>query len=278
MAVHPLRTWAVGAALALGACSGPPAPPAPAAPTFDRPTLPPLEAAVERVQARALPVVLHAVETVSSALPAPPPAVPETAPWVAEATECLVRWEVGSPARYEARYRGVIWPGGASGPTIGIGSDLGFHTRPEINRVWSIHPQVSRLETAAGVTGQEAKVRVRAGEWHGVLTPFPMAESVFKVWSLPEYGQRARRAMGGEVFDRLKPSAQAAWVCTVYNRGAGLAGDSRREMQAIAKSCAPARDYACMAAEYRSMCRLWRGRDVGAGLCARYENMALLVE
>lgn len=281
MALHPLKTWAAGAALALGACSGPAAPPAPAAPTIGRlppPDVPPLEAAVERVQARALPLVLSAVDMAASALPEPPEAVGGPAPWVAEATDCLLRWEVGGRGRYERLYQGVIWPGGASGPTWGLGYDGGHNTRAEINRAWSIHPQVDRLEDTSGVTGPSARQRVRAGEWAGVLTPFPMAETVFQTHSLPEYGARARRVMGAEVFDRLKPEAQGVWVCTVYNRGGSLVGDARREMRTIAQTCAPAADYACMAAEYRSMCRLWRGRDVGPGLCARYEDMARRVE
>jgi len=240
---------------------------------------PPLPVLTADAAQSVTPVVLEAVDAVSEFLPPPPP--PEAAPepaWVGVAVPYIIRWEVTSPAVYSRRYAGVVWPGGASGPTWGVGWDGGMATRAEIKLAWSIHPQVDRLESAAGVTGKAARDRVRAGEWRGVLTPYPMAEDVFRLSSLPTYGNAARRVMGPAVFDALAPVAQATWVGTVYNRGGSLTGDSRREMQVIVRQCAPQRDYRCMADQYRAMCRVWRGRDVEAGLCARYAEAARMVE
>lgn len=57
-----------------------------------------------------------------------------------------------------------------------------------------------------------------------------------------------------------------------------MAGDSRREMKTIRDVCLPASDSACVARELRSMCRLWRGTSIEAGLCARREAEAKLSE
>ena len=266
------------ALLTLTACKPPARPQAPVAPAA-----PPLPVLTADVAQTAAPLVLEAIEAVAEVLPPAPPVVapaePLVDPWEEVATPFIVRWEVTSPATYDRRYRGVLWPGGASGPTIGIGFDLGYYTRTEINRAWAAHPQVARLESAAGVVGNAARDRVRAGEWRGVQTPFNLAENVFGASTLPSYGNTARRVMRPEVFDDLAPRAQAAWVSTVYNRGGGLTGDSRREMRTIAKECAPKRDYSCMAAQYRAMCRVWQNKPaIRAGLCRRYEATASLVE
>jgi hypothetical protein len=167
----------------------------------------------------------------------------------------------------------VIWPGGRSGPTWAIGYDGGHNTRNDIARAWAPHPELARLLTTSGLTGDTARARVRAGEWRGVLTPWAMAVRAFERDSLPRYRALAQRAM--PVLDQLDCPAQIAWVATVYNRGAGLTGDRRREMRVIAQECGT--DTGCMAVQYRSMCRLWRGTAVEAGLCARYDATAGLL-
>src|SRR3546814_7877606 len=58
--------------------------------------------------------------------------------------DLIVRYEVGSRARYEARYQRPIWPGLHSGPTIGIGSDLGMQSVGVIRQIWAAHPQLER--------------------------------------------------------------------------------------------------------------------------------------
>lgn len=207
--------------------------------------------------------------------PARPPSVD---PALAEcATKLIVRWEVTSEAAYTRRYQGVICPGGASGPTRGLGWDDGHQTRAVIAQAWAMHPQLQRILPASGQVG-EAKCAAYRATARDIITPYAMAARVFSESSLPTYAASARRALGAAAFDALSPSAQAAWVSTVYNRGAQMTGSRRSEMRAIRDRCAPTQDYACMAQQYRSMCRLWQGQSIGAGLCARYQDTARYTE
>ncbi len=75
---------------------------------------------------------------------------------------------------------------------------------------------------------------------------------------------------------RCRRPAQGALTATVYNRGAGMAGDRRREMRELRDTCVPAHDLVCMAAQFRSMVRLWHGTAIEAGMRARYEATAQL--
>lgn len=81
---------------------------------------------------------------------------------------------------------------------------------------------------------------------------------------------------------RLHPKAQAALISLAYNRGtsltrkAGDALDRRREMREL-QPAVVTRDYAQMAALFRSMKRLWEGKGL-AGLIRRREAEAALCE
>lgn len=186
----------------------------------------------------------------------------------------IIRWEVSSQARYERFLTGVICPGGASGPTWGIGYDGGHQTRGVIARDWQGHPDLERLVGSAGVTG-EARCRSFLANVVGVRTPYEAALHVFRNTSIPAYIRLARRAVGAAVFDALPRNAQAVLVSLGYNRGWSLAKvDSRREMVVIATDCAPRGDLQCIAAQLRSMCRIWKGTPNGKGLCARRHDEA----
>jgi hypothetical protein len=215
---------------------------------------------------------------VAEMMPAQPAAPAERLTPAAEAL--IIRWEVSSRARYERLLAGVICPGAASGPTWGIGYDGGHQTRSVIARDWAGHPDLDRLTPAAGVTG-EARCRGFLPTVVGVRTQYDAALHVFRQTSIPAYTRLARRTFdAGQpgAFDRLPGNAKGALVSLVYNRGGSLAKtDSRREMRTIAYTCVPAGDLHCIARELRSMCRLWAGQSVGAGLCNRRHAEAALV-
>jgi len=83
----------------------------------------------------------------------------------------------------------------------------------------------------------------------------------------------------------LHPGAAGAIVDLVYNRGTSLVGDRRREMKALVPLIAAA-DYKGIAAELRSMRRLWDGipeegkqyEERYSGLVFRCEKRADLVD
>jgi len=191
-----------------------------------------------------------------------------------DAVDLIVRYEVGSEARYTARYQRPICPGLHSGPTIGIGSDLGTQAERTIRLTWADHPQVDRLTTASGATGSDcAAARDAISD---VVTCWPLALDVFERIDLVRYWRIARRSFG-DGLDGLSAGAQGALVSVVYNRGGSTVGSARREYREIRDVCIPERDEACIASQIESMCRLWRGGSFERGLCGRRSAEARLI-
>ena len=284
------RLYALLAALLLAGCSGPVSVPAVDQTAASAPdALPaaapipveeaavaaqPLPQAVEAVADAVSTPLLAAQEAVETLTPTLPPPEAANAACRRVAAALIIRWEVSSPAFYRKKLEKPIWPGGASGVTWGIGYDGGHQTRATIVDDWQEHEAVERLGTTAGITGQQA--RAILSQYRDIPTAFEYASRVFEERSLIEYERRTERAFDTDLA-AMKPGACAALVSLVYNRGASMTGDSRREMRNIRDQCLP-NDHACTAAELRSMKRLWRGTVNENGLSARREAEAQLAE
>ncbi len=187
----------------------------------------------------------------------------------------LVVLETGGPSRYQRLYQRPVWPGGSSGATIGVGYDLGHALKSTIAVDWAAHPQVALLDRGAGVTGTPAKALTRS--MREIVTPYPLAEDVFRDASLIVYWRIAHRAFG-DGFLTLRPHAKDALVSLVYNRGGSMTGGKRLEMRVMRDQCIPKADYACLATQMRAMKRLWRGTDIEQGMNMRREAEAVLIE
>ena len=218
-----------------------------------------------------LDAVRSAAQSVSEVFPVVPARAGLSPRLAALSSVLIVRWEVGSPSRYTQRYAGVYWPGGASGPTWGIGYDGGHQTASAILRDWSEHPLSNRLAQTSGLTGQAAKLAV--GRWRGITTPFILANSVFQNRTLPAYALQTERTLGTH-YTTLPEPTQAALISLGYNRGWSMLGQRNVEKRAIKNDCLPRQDTACIAIQLRSMCRLWAGTPNGAGLCSRRNDEA----
>jgi hypothetical protein len=175
--------------------------------------------------------------------------------------ELIIAFEVGSPKLYEQRYRRPIWPGGASGVTIGIGYDLGHVSLEELEADWGPHleePARAALRSALGVRGQPAE-QLAKNLRSLVDIPYGAAEQVFHVRTLPRYAARTLKAFSG--VEKLPADAQGAMLSLVYNRGPALKAKdgSRAEMAEIGKILADdAGDkLERIAAQFESMTRLW---------------------
>lgn len=216
----------------------------------------------------------EAVEVITEPLP---PAVPagrrELDPL---ATALITRWEVTSEAVYVRKYQGVICPGGASGPTIGIGYDLGHQTASTIRADWRAHADVARLATGSGQVGP-AKCAAWRAQHRDVRVPLAMAQAVFEESTLPAYTRAAERALGKQAWAGLPIPYRAGMKSLGYNRGWSMVGERRREMRAIRDDCVPPADAACGARELLSMCRLWAGTPNDAGLCGRRKDEARVI-
>lgn len=187
----------------------------------------------------------------------------------------IIRWEVGSEAQYTRRYQRPVCPAcntTASGPTIGVGYDLGHTYAAVIRNDWRAHPQVDRLPAGAGITGKDA-IPVTAS-MQDVITPWSLALPVFQQTSVLNYCRMTIRAYPGSV--DLPPDAFGILVATSMNRGTGMAGDRRRELREI-RSCTSAKDLQCIADQLVASTRLWANTEAGNGLRNRYLDAARIV-
>ncbi len=191
-----------------------------------------------------------------------------------KAIDFIIGEEVSSATVYNKKYTGLVWPGGDSGATIGIGYDLGYQSRQSIEQDWIKEVgafQVSILQMFAGVRGEKARVAMFGNKMAAKIDiPFQAAYNVFVKRSLPAYARRAQQVYPG--LNELTPDAAGAIVSLVYNRGTSLEGSRRVEMKAMVPLVVD-KDYAGIAEQLDSMKRLWNN-----GLVQRREKEAAMVK
>ena len=161
--------------------------------------------------------------------------------------------EIGSQRDYTP---GPKWPGGASGVTIGIGYDLGYHTAAEISVDWQPYldnGSLKKLVSCSRVTGTSARVMAQLAG--AVLVPFDAAVNVFRGTSVARAEAQTIAAFAN--CDLLPDQSFGALVSLVYNRGADTSNTPNRlEMHEIADSMALCR-FADVPDLIRKMKRLW---------------------
>lgn len=241
----------------------------------------PVDDAQRGVALTIAPAIVAVQEVIQEALP-PPVArgavEPVSSPVSPAAVALIVRHEIISESYYAKALQGFACPGDRSGPTAGIGSDLGVQTRGTIRDVWSIHPGVERMTSASGKVGFGPCRNWRTAH-KDIRTPLPLAQEVFATKLLPRYYRMAAKAFR-KTWDRLPPDAQGGLTATVYVRGASLedvpGSHMREEMRVIAYECDA--DVRCIATQHRRMCPRFAGRKDQAGLCKRLNDTADLIE
>jgi hypothetical protein len=215
--------------------------------------------------------------------PAPPPppvavvatpATPAAPAPVDPAIDLITRWEVSGRPNFERRLSGPICPGGASGPTIGIGYDLGHQTAAEIRRVWHWHPAVDRLATGSKQTGASRCKAWRAAH-RDIRITWDDAIRVFTADSLPKYRGMALRALPG--LAQQTPGHIGGLTSTGYRRGWSMEGERMREKRVIRSDCVPQGSADCSAGQVIAMCRLWAGTPNGKGQCNRSHDEARVI-
>ena len=187
--------------------------------------------------------------------------------------DVFVGFEIGSRAWYQSHLTAPHWPGGDSGVTIGIGYDLGYQSAARLRADWLDllgDAATTRLQGTIGITGEPARALTR--QLRDLRIELDDAASVFYESTLPRYAGRTRTVYPAA--GSLPPDATTMLVSLVYNRGSGMAGDSRREMRAI-RAQAETSDLVAIAASLRSMKRLWPRLR---GLQRRREREAAIVE
>lgn len=194
-----------------------------------------------------------------------------------EAFNLIVAEEVSSEATYRKKYRKPVWPGGASGVTIGIGYDLGQVTRAQLWADWRGHlsaAMITALEKRAlGIKGAPAASRSK--ELQAIVdVPWEAAIAVHRDCVLPRFVAKLRTALPNT--DQLGPDCLGALASLVFNRGFSFTKAEGRyaEMRAI-RAHMQACDFAAIPDELRAMKRLWPKM---AGLRKRRDREAALFE
>lgn len=143
--------------------------------------------------------------------------------------ERIIYWETGGRTEYGPHPE---WPGEASGITIGIGYDLGHTPATETSRVWAPHLPSSTLAPLVAVSGRKGEAaQVVLPHVRHLVVPWAAALAVFETVTLPTWYMRTLRIWPQVV--ELPGDCAAALVSLVFNRGASLTGDRRREMAEI---------------------------------------------
>ena len=162
---------------------------------------------------------------------------------------------------------------------MGVGYDCGHHTREEILADWTPHlgrGPAEELTRASGKHGARAKALLPSLR-HLWIGP-DAARAVLESRSLPKYARQTPQAFPG--VEDLPPDAQGGLLSLVYNRGASMRGDSRREMREIARILASDRvlpdKLRAIAGQVRAMKRLWERKGL-PGLLRRRDEEADLI-
>jgi hypothetical protein len=196
-----------------------------------------------------------------------------------KALALIIEFEVGGgKSYYEKALARPTWPGGASGVTIGIGYDLGYTPRERFLGDWASleDPIRERLAAVIGIKGYTASGKVSG--LRDIRIPWDVALSVFDARTVPYWIEQTLKAFPGA--NKLPADAFGALVSLVFNRGPATAGKNREEMAAIMHLLADgvqAGDLAKIAAQLRTMKRIWQGKGL-PGLIRRREAEAQLVE
>jgi GH24 family phage-related lysozyme (muramidase) len=189
----------------------------------------------------------------------------------------LMDYEVGGGESYYNKYLSQFtWPGGASGPTIGIGIDCAYYSATELANIFSFLPkkQITLIQGATGKTGSSGKEYTKTLREAGIVVSWDQAKGIFEKTTWPKFASLAEKAFPS--LDELCDDAYGAIVSLVFNRGSSMAGDNRLEMRNI-RVLVPKKDYKGIANEIRKMKRLWEGKGMD-GLLKRREAEAKLVE
>ena len=191
-----------------------------------------------------------------------------------KAIDLIIQHEVGGRAVYEKRYQKPIWAGGDSGLTIGLGYDIGYVKEAQLFLDWQgLNLNfLNALKRFCGVKGEVVKTMMR-GEVLNVIIPYNIAYEVFVKKSIPKYYAMTKKIY--PQLDELNEDTRGALVSMVYNRGAKIDGESRKEMKAIVDLVAK-KDYEGIAEQIEQSKRLWEGKGLD-GLVIRREAEADLV-
>jgi len=191
-------------------------------------------------------------------------------------------FEVGGGESYYNKFlKNPTWPGEQSGVTIGVGYDAGYVNKTEFTNDWKDLPKETfdRLYRVVGIKGYQAKELAR--RLKDIVIPWELSVKVFMNKTVKKFYDLTQKTFPN--FDKLPEDAKGGLVSLVFNRGAALEGDRRREMKAIRDIMAKAqifdeKNLFQIAEQIRKMKRIWMGGSIEKGMSRRRDAEAKIIE
>ncbi|UVK48485.1 hypothetical protein BPNPMPFG_007865 (plasmid) [Mesorhizobium sp. AR07] len=205
-------------------------------------------------------------------------------PIAPEAIDLIVFCEVTSKKAYTKKYKGLIWPGGRSGVTCGIGYDVGYVTEERLQADWAGYISDQDIKNIAKACGIKAKAAKR-------LLPRMAHESIEFDTAYRQFIEKDAPRYTGEVENvlfntkLLSPKSLGALVSLDYNRGSSFKAkpakdrkiDRYTEMRNIYAHM-KSKEFNKIPDEIRNMVRLWENDPEASGLVTRRNLEAKLFE
>jgi hypothetical protein len=196
--------------------------------------------------------------------------------------DLILEFEVGGGENYYNKFlKNPTWPGEQSGVTIGVGYDLGYVNKTEFTNDWKELPQkdFDKLYKVVGVKGYNAKELAK--RLKDIIIPWELGLKVFMNKTVSKFYNLSRDTFPN--FDKLPEDAKGGLVSLVFNRGASLEGDRRREMKAIRDIMLKTQDFdsktlSQIAEQIRKMKRIWVGGSIEKGMSRRRDAEAKIIE
>ncbi len=192
-----------------------------------------------------------------------------------EGVQLIIEFEVGGISYYNSKLQKPTYPGGASGPTVGIGYDLGYNTPGQIESDWGDvldAGTVTRLKAVAGLKRGAAQSAVSGMK--DISIPFEAAKQVFYKRTMPRFSKQTQAAFPG--IEQLHGHCQGATVSLVFNRGPALKGERRRHMRQIREAIVASTPNQ-VPQYFRDMKVIWQGEGL-PGLLRRRDAEASLFQ
>ena len=194
----------------------------------------------------------------------------------------ILEFEVGGGENYYNKFlKNPAWPGEQSGVTIGVGYDLGYVNKAEFSEDWKDLPKETfdRLYKVVGIKGYNAKNLIRGLK--DIVIPWDLSLKVFNNKTVTKFYNLTRQTFPN--FDNLPEDAKGGLVSLVFNRGAALEGNRRREMKLIRDgmklvSTFDQKALTFIANQIRNMKRIWAGGSIEKGMNRRRDAEAKLIE
>lgn len=189
--------------------------------------------------------------------------------------DMIIGFEISSFNYYDKFLKHPTYPQGESGITIGIGYDLGYNTKEQIESDWGgllTKNIIDRLKFVSGLKGEKAKDVINS--MIDIQIPLQSAKAVFIDKSIVRFALMTKLAFNG--VEELGADAQGALVSLVYNRGSNTDNTERRKEMHNIVQLVKSKDYDGISNEIISMKRLW-GSSM-KGLLSRRDAEAAMVK